>query len=152
MEQEMNNQQEEPMIIDGKEVSDIRIQCSKHGDISQGSVYLRYTTVSNGEKQTIVNNNNLLCMCCLNELYTKFQNEPETEVEISYQKNPDGSLMLDENNNPIRIKKEKIIYERNNDGTLKLDDSGNPIPKKIVGNVSVDVQYKNPEKPQDGEE
>lgn len=150
--EELNNQHEEPMIIEGKEVSDIRIQCSKHGDISQGSVYLRYTTVSNGEKQIIVNNNNLLCMCCLNELYTKFQNEPETEVEISYSKNSDGSLILDENNNPIRIKKEKIIYERNDNGTLKLDDSGNPIPKKIVGDVSVDVQYKNPEKPQDGEE
>lgn len=152
MEELENRNTEEPMIIEGKEVSDIRIHCSKHGDISQGSVYLRYTTISNGEKQIIVNNNNLLCMCCLNELYTKFQNEPETEIEITYQKNPDGTLKLDENSNPIRIKKEKIIYERNNDGTLKLDDSGNPIPKKIVGNVSVDVQYKNPEKPQDGEE
>lgn len=147
-----NENEKEPMVLNGKEVKNIRIRCSKHGDISQGSIYLRYTTIMENDKKTIVNNNNLMCMCCLNELYMELQKEPKTEKKITYKKNEDGSLVLDENGDPIRIVESKIIYQRDNDGNLILDKDGNPISEKTMGEVSVDVEYKNPDKPIEGKE
>lgn len=146
------DEKKEPMILDGKEVKNIRIRCSKHGDISQGSIYLRYTTIMENDKKTIVNNNNLMCMCCLNELYMELQKEPKLNKTVTYKKNADGSLVLDDNGDPIRIVESKIVYQRDKSGNLILDKDGNPIPEKAMGEVSVDVEYKNPDKPLDGAE
>ena len=56
-----------------------------------------------------------------------------------YQRNADGSLKLDKDNNPIpivpdvegsEIEKDELVkvgWERNQDGSLKLDEEGNPI-------------------------
>lgn len=133
---------EEPKTLNGKKVKDIKVHCSKHGDISQGSIYLRYTTVSEKEgKRIITNNNNLICTCCLNEMYTRFQNEDLTQDVISYKKDDSGKLVLDEEGNPIQIVEKRIVYLKDEEGNLILDENGNPIPEKQVGKISVEVVY-----------
>lgn len=55
---------------------------------------------------------------------------------LSYQKNADGTLILDANGNPLPIVPEgqeiPVSYERNEDGTLILDADGNPIVTATV--------------------
>lgn len=150
MENNENNEstqpkKEEPMMINGKEVKNIRIMCSKHGDISEGSIYLNYATILENNRKTVVNNNNLICMSCLNDYYMQAQKEPRTIVDISYKKDENGKLVLDENGDPIRIETKKIVYVRDNKGDLILDKKGNPVPELNLGTVSVDIEYKNPE-------
>lgn len=53
----------------------INIVCSKHGIINNGAFYIRYSTIQNDEKKTALDNHNLFCIACLNELYMKFQQE-----------------------------------------------------------------------------
>lgn len=58
---------------DEKKLESINIVCSKHGLINNGALYLRYSTLQNGEQKTAVDNNNIFCIACLNDLYMKFQ-------------------------------------------------------------------------------
>lgn len=53
----------------------INIVCSKHGIINNGAFYIRYSTIQNDEKKTALDNHNLFCIACLNELYLKFQQD-----------------------------------------------------------------------------
>lgn len=140
---------ETPKMLNGREVEDIKIRCSRHGDISQGSVYLRYSTIQESTK-TVINNNNIMCMCCLNELYTKLQQTPKTNTVISYKKDDNGKLILDENGNPIQIAEKQVLYLKDKEGNLILDDKGNPVPEYEVGTTTVEVVYK--DEPKNGEE
>lgn len=56
-----------------QELDNINIVCSKHGLINNGALYLRYSTIQNGEKTTAIDNNNIFCIACLNDMYMKFQ-------------------------------------------------------------------------------
>ena len=56
-------------------MENINIVCSKHGIINNGAFYIRYSTIQNDEKKTALDNHNLFCIACLNELYMKFQQE-----------------------------------------------------------------------------
>lgn len=57
-----------------KPVENINIVCSKHGLINNGAFYLKYNTIQKGEGKNIsVDNNNIFCIACLNDLYMKFQ-------------------------------------------------------------------------------
>lgn len=136
---------EAPKMLNGREVEDIKIRCSRHGDISQGSIYLRYSTIQESTK-TVINNNNLMCMCCLNELYTKLQQTPKTRTNISYKKDPDGKLILDDKGNPIQIVENQVIYMKDNEGNFILDENGNPVPEFEIGSTTVEVVYKEDEK------
>lgn len=74
---------------EAKKVDKVKIMCSKHGDISQAAFYLKYSTYkANEEGQPIVvDNNNVLCISCLNDMYTEWQKEGkvgEIQVGISY--------------------------------------------------------------------
>ena len=140
---------EAPKMLNGKEVNDIKIRCSRHGDISQGSIYLRYSTIQESTK-TIINQNNIMCMCCLNELYTKLQKTPKKITDISYKKDENGKLILDENGNPIQIVKERVLYLKDKEGNLILDENGNPVPEYEIGEPTVEVIYK--DEPKNGEE
>lgn len=140
---------EAPKMLNGREVDDIKIRCSRHGDISQGSIYLRYSTIQESTK-TIINNNNLMCMCCLNELYTKLQETPKTRTQISYKKDDNGKLVLDEYGNPIQIVEKQVIYMKDKEGNFILDENGNPVPEYEIGTTTVDVVYK--EEPKTGDE
>lgn len=140
---------EAPKMLNGKEVNDIKIRCSRHGDISQGSIYLRYSTIQESTK-TIINQNNIMCMCCLNELYTKLQKTPKKITDISYKKDDNGKLILDENGNPIQIVKERVLYLKDKEGNLILDENGNPVPEYEIGEPTVEVIYK--DEPKNGEE
>ena len=140
---------EAPKMLNGKEVNDIKIRCSRHGDISQGSIYLRYSTILESTK-TIINQNNIMCMCCLNELYTKLQKTPKKITDISYKKDENGKLILDENGNPIQIVKERVLYLKDKEGNLILDENGNPVPEYEIGEPTVEVIYK--DEPKNGEE
>lgn len=144
---------EAPKTLDGKEVENIKIRCSKHGDISQGAVYLRYTTTTeeNG-KPVIINNNNLMCMCCLNDLYTKMQNTPKTEEVISYKRDENGKLLFNENGDPIPIIEKKIVYLKDAEGKVVLDEKGNPMPEMEIGKISVEVSYKDNDSNSPGQE
>ncbi len=140
---------EAPKMLNGKEVNDIKIRCSRHGDISQGSIYLRYSTIQESTK-TIINQNNIMCMCCLNELYTKLQKTPKKITDISYKKDENGKLILDENGNPIQIVKERVLYLKDKEGNLILDEKGNPVPEYEIGEPTVEVIYK--DEPKNGDE
>lgn len=57
-----------------KELDNINIVCSKHGMINNGALYLRYSTIQkNDEKNTAIDNNNIFCIACLNDMYMQFQ-------------------------------------------------------------------------------
>ena len=132
---------EAPKMLNGKEVDDIKIRCSRHGDISQGSIYLRYSTIQESTK-TIINQNNIMCMCCLNELYHKLQKTPKKLTDISYKKDENGKLILDDKGNPIPIVTESVIYKKDKEGNLLLDKDGNPVPECEIGETTVEVIYK----------
>ena len=128
---------EAPKMLNGKEVNDIKIRCSRHGDISQGSIYLRYSTIQESTK-TIINQNNIMCMCCLNELYTKLQKTPKKITDISYKKDDNGKLILDENGNPIQIVKERVLYLKDKEGNLLPDEKRLTKYGKFIRATSLD--------------
>ena len=140
---------EAPKMLNGKEVDDIKIRCSRHGDISQGSIYLRYSTIQESTK-TIINQNNIMCMCCLNELYTKLQRTPKKNTVITYKKDEDGKLILNEKGDPIPIVTESVSYIKDAEGNLVLDKEGNPLPECVIGETTVEVIYK--DEPKTGDE
>ena len=62
--------------------------------------------------------------------------EGEAPVAITYQRNEDGSLVLDENGDPIALLPEGAEkpagYVRDESGALVLDKNGDPIPLNTV--------------------
>lgn len=72
-------------------MENINIVCSKHGIINNGAFYIRYSTIQNDEKKTALDNHNLFCIACLNELYMKFQQEGNIgKISVSMESS-DGS-------------------------------------------------------------
>lgn len=60
----------------GKDLENINIVCSKHGLINNGAFYIRYSTIQKADdKNVAVDNNNIFCIACLNDLYMKFQKD-----------------------------------------------------------------------------
>ena len=71
-----------------KELENINIICSKHGLINNGALYLRYSTIQKDESnKTAIDNNNIFCIACLNDMYMKFQKSGEIgniSVNVKY--------------------------------------------------------------------
>ena len=71
-----------------KELENINIICSKHGLINNGALYLRYSTIQKDESnKTAIDNNNIFCIACLNDMYMKFQKAGEIgniSVNVKY--------------------------------------------------------------------
>lgn len=95
---EEKTENKESSEVKGKELENINIVCSKHGLINNGALYLRYSTIQNGEKKTAIDNNNIFCIACLNDLYMKFQQSGEIgKISVNLKYKEDGT----EENVPI---------------------------------------------------
>ena len=91
-EKENNTTEEKEAIAQAaeKKLENMNIYCSKHGLINNGAFYTRYTNLQkDGEKTVAVDNNNIFCVACLNELYQKFQKSGDIgkiSVDVIYEK------------------------------------------------------------------
>ncbi len=67
----------------------------------------------------------------------------EESTNVTWQRYEDGTLMLDEEGNPIAIVPEgvdvPVAYQRDENGSLVLDESGNPIVTETASAVVVAV-------------
>lgn len=112
---------EMPDTINGRKVKDLKILCSKHGDISNGSFFTRYTSYKidpkDPNKRIAVDNNNIFCIACLNEMYQYFQKMP------------------------VKSDSGDVVYQKDKDGKTLLDGEGNPVPETMVGKVSLSVKF-----------
>src|SRR5574344_940301 len=76
---EQKEGQERKDEIGGRPVNGVNIICSKHGVINQGSYFIRYTNFKKDPddptKTIAVDNSNVFCMACLNEMYQNFQKQ-----------------------------------------------------------------------------
>lgn len=112
---------EMPDTINGRKVKDLKIICSKHGDISNGSFFSRYTSYKfdpkNPDKRIAVDNNNIFCIECLNDMYQYFQKQP------------------------VKNEKGETVFKKDFDGKTILDENGNPVPDTMVGKVSLSIQF-----------
>lgn len=118
--------------VNGREVKNIEIVCSRHGNITGGAYYTTYNiykkdpSVEGGVKA--IEKNNVFCIACLNEIYRMLQHTPR----------------LDEEGKPIYIK--------DAEGKEVLDKDGKPIPDTLVGNIDIAIDLADPEKPGVSEE
>lgn len=73
------NKEVEQQTIGGRPVNGVHIICSKHGVINQGSYFVRYTNYKKDpddpSKTIAVDNSNVFCMACVNELFQNFQKQ-----------------------------------------------------------------------------
>lgn len=124
---EEKEQNIKPKMFNGREVKNIEIVCSRHGNISGGAYYTTYSIYKkdpNAEGGYVATEkNNVFCIACLNEVYRLLQHTPR----------------VDENGN--------TIYLKDKDGKDILDKEGKPVPDTLVGNIDIAIDLADPEKP-----
>ena len=129
---EKNTEEKKPKMFQGKEVKNIDIVCSRHGNISGGAYYTTYNiykkdpTVEGGIRT--IEKNNVFCIACLNDIYRMLQHTPR----------------LDEDGKPI--------YLKDAEGNDILDKDGKPVPDTLVGNIDIAIDLVDPQKPGAAEE
>ena len=115
-----------PKTFMGKEVKNMEIVCSRHGNIIGGAYYTTYNiykkdpNAEGGVK--VVEKNNVFCIACLNEIYRMLQHTPRLDDEG------------------------KTIYLKDAEGKNILDKDGNPIPDTLVGNIDISIELADTQK------